>query len=179
VFKFTLLLILVSVLSCGRNTRTKLVEVPAEDTRLTCQVFDLVGASSLPDFSTLSSLGSFRTQKVNNPTSQNTSPMQMLKGTPFETHVEQFGIVCEGDLVLEDVGTHTLSVTSDDGSRLSLNSIVVISHDGLHGMSKKSANVFLTEQKVRVKLEYFNNLGPKGLILTVKSLGGLEEVAKF
>ena len=175
---FILILLILSV-ACGKGTRTKYVQLQPADTRMTCKVYDVVGASSLPDFSSLEALGSFKTARVNNPSTSPSQPMQMLSGTEFESHVEQFGLVCEGELNIEQTGSYVFYLNSDDGSKLTVNGITVLTNDGLHGMIKKNATLSLTKGSVRVKIEYFNNFGQKGLVFSVKEPAGLEEVARF
>lgn len=177
-FFIALLAILVS---CGKDTKTKIkyVEAKQKDTRMNCEVYDVIGQNSLPDFSSLTSLGSLKVDRLNSPSTGAADVMPTLSGSAFESHVEQFGLVCEGEIELALNGTHTFYLNSDDGSKLFINDVQIIANDGLHGMVKKSAAVGLNKGKIKVRIEYFNGFGQKGLVLSLKEPNGLEEIVKF
>jgi hypothetical protein len=67
-----------------------------------------------------------------------------------------FGLVFEGLLEIQEEGYYLLGVASDDGSKLYLKDKLLINHDGLHG--SQSPHTFLIPLKkgfYPVKLEYF------------------------
>ena len=182
--KFTMLLILL-LASCGKQTKTKteLVEVAAPKAKqLECNVFDLGGAvpSVMPNFSTLSSLGIVEVESLNNAATNNATAFPMLLGTKHESLLERFGLVCEGKLNIELTGSYIFSVNSDDGSKLFINGIQVVTNDGSHAMTKKSGTIVLLKGVVNVKIEYFNGNGDKGLVFSMKRPNvAFEELVKF
>mmetsp|Transcript_18541 Transcript_18541/g.21397 ORF Transcript_18541/g.21397 Transcript_18541/m.21397 type:complete len:712 (+) Transcript_18541:74-2209(+) len=62
-----------------------------------------------------------------------------------------------------DFLTKKICVTSDDGSKLFLDGVLVINNDGLHAMRRICADV--TEGTYKLDLEYFERTGYSGLIL--------------
>ncbi|MEE1750999.1 lectin [Streptomyces sp. SP18CS02] len=79
----------------------------------------------------------------------------------FVTHVI-------GNLNAPDTGSYTFRLTSDDGSRLSIDGQVVISHDGLHGAEPKDATVELTAGYHALRIEHFERDGGQQLTLAWK-----------
>ncbi|MBM3992639.1 MAG: DUF1549 domain-containing protein [Planctomycetes bacterium] len=80
------------------------------------------------------------------------------------TRNDTFGFVYEGFLIVPADGKYTFYLDSDDGSRLTVNSKVVITYDGIHGMGKvQRASVELKKGRVPIKLEYFQNVAGYGL----------------
>ncbi|HYV36026.1 MAG TPA: DUF1553 domain-containing protein [Gemmataceae bacterium] len=80
------------------------------------------------------------------------------------TRDEAFGFVFEGVLIVPQDGQYTFFLDSDDGSRLTVNSKVVLEYDGIHGVGQeKSAKVDLPKGRLPIKLEYFQNQGGLGL----------------
>lgn len=180
---FVLLFALVSLVSCGKDTKTKtkLVSAPVVDSRLSCDVFEVLGASALPDFSTLTSLGSVRVSELDNLSSNTTDMFKSFQGTDFENLVEQFGLVCKGKMKIKTSGNYNFQLLSDDGSRLLIDGVEVIANNGLHSATTKSATVFLLAgAEVNLEVQYFNNFGQKALRLAVKKPGAsLTETLKF
>ncbi|MCE2885409.1 MAG: M12 family metallo-peptidase [Planctomycetaceae bacterium] len=75
------------------------------------------------------------------------------------------GAVFEGWLEVPADGAWTLSLESDDGSRLLVGDEVVVSNDGLHGMTERSGTIGLAAGRHAIRIEYFDRDGPAGLIL--------------
>lgn len=73
------------------------------------------------------------------------------------------GAVFTGWLEIPTSGFWTLSTTSDDGSRLLLNGVVVVDNDGVHGMTTRSATLPLAAGKHAIRIEFFENGGGAGL----------------
>lgn len=175
---------LLALVSCGKRTVTETITVTSQpqDSRMTCKVYEVIGRSTLPNFSLLNSLGEVKVSELDSPKSNTTESFKALSGTPHESLVEQFGLDCIGELVAKQSGTHTINLNSDDGSRLSLNDFPLISNnDGLHSMTQKSVNVMLVKgQSYKIRVEYFQNFGEKGLVLSIKRPNvSLTEIVKF
>ncbi|KAA0932966.1 family 16 glycoside hydrolase [Streptomyces apricus] len=95
-----------------------------------------------------------------------------LKSTVDWSTAEDFGgfsdrFVSEvtGYLVVPSDGTYGLRLTSDDGSRLSIDGATVIDHDGLHGAEPKDASVQLTAGSHPLRIEHFERDGGQELRL--------------
>lgn len=78
---------------------------------------------------------------------------------PYVTHVT-------AELLIEEAGEYAFMLTSDDGSRLTLNGEVLIDHDGLHGaISKTSERVFLEQGAHPLRVDHFEAGGASVLKL--------------
>jgi glucose/arabinose dehydrogenase len=78
---------------------------------------------------------------------------------PFVTHVI-------GELLVEVPGAYTFMLTSDDGSRFTLNDALIINHDGRHGPTQKlSEPVMLEAGSYPLFIEHFDAGGGKRLLL--------------
>jgi len=83
-----------------------------------------------------------------------------------------YGFVFTGEINVPAVGAYTFYLSSDDGSRLSINGEVVVDHDGQHVFEEEQTGVvFLTAGKHDLKLEYFENSAADGLLLSWSSGG--------
>ena len=79
---------------------------------------------------------------------------------------EDYGFVFEGELEVLNAGTYTFRLDSDDGARLSINGKKVLEMDGIHGLTGyQDATVKLTAGKAKLRLDYFQAVGGKGLKL--------------
>ncbi|MFE7031234.1 family 16 glycoside hydrolase [Streptomyces sp. NPDC057621] len=76
-----------------------------------------------------------------------------------------------GYLVVPSDGTYGLRLTSDDGSRLSIDGATVIDHDGLHGAEPKDASVQLAAGSHPLRIDHFERDGGQELRLAWKPPG--------
>ena len=68
------------------------------------------------------------------------------------------GFVFEGVIVVPKDGRYTFFLDSDDGSRLLVNGLELIKHDGIHGQGQEQIKaVKLEAGRVPIRLEYFQN----------------------
>ena len=106
--------------------------------------------SSLPDFSALGAKAS------------GTIPAIAIA----QPHaLEHYGMTFDGLLRIDVTDVYTFALSSDDGSRLSIDGKVVVDHDGLHSLSERSAIVPLAEGYHRIKIAYFQGEGGDGLVV--------------
>ncbi|MGE5362059.1 MAG: alpha-L-fucosidase [Bacteroidales bacterium] len=77
----------------------------------------------------------------------------------------QFGFRYDGYLKVASTGVYQFALTSDDGSRLMIDSAVVVDNDGLHGSREKTGVVALAQGWHRIRVEFFQRDG--GLDLKV------------
>lgn len=177
-----LIIVLLTTIACGKDTRTvtrTVTETP--DTRMTCKVYDATGATSIPDTSAITPLAVIKVSELDNVTTNSSQVFRSFEGTGIENITEQFALDCSGQFTANVDGNYTLSLLSDDGSRLSVNSFEVITNDGLHGATTKNFSLFLLKnQTVTIRVRYFNAFGQKALRLTLKRPDiSLTEVMKF
>ena len=95
-------------------------------------------------------------------------------GTPAGL-TDRYAAVYEGALRVRDSGYYTLTLNSDDGSRLWLDGRLVIDHDGAHSMSAKSVALPLSEGLHDLRIEYFENTGEAGLEFSWTRPDGVRE----
>ena len=179
----TLTALTLTLVSCGKRTKKEIIEVEKEivPDQMTCNIYQVVGQNKLPNFSSLSSLGSVKVDRLDEPSMSESSNFSFLLGTEFEAQTKtEFGLVCEGEYEIPVTGEYTFFINSDDGSKLFLNDVPVVLNDGLHGMIKRGFRSTFTEGFLKVRVEYFANFGPKGLVLSVRRTGSsFEEPVLF
>ena len=82
---------------------------------------------------------------------------------------ENFGCRFRGLIDIGVSGSYTFFTTSDDGSNLYIDDILVVNNDGTHGTEQSSGNVELSEGEHVIEVNYFNKSG--GLSLFVHYQG--------
>jgi hypothetical protein len=87
---------------------------------------------------------------------------------------DNFVSEASGYLVAPRDGTYVFRLTSDDGSRLSLDGTTVIDHDGLHGAEPKDGVAELTAGAHPLRIEHFDRGGGQQLQLAWKPPGESE-----
>jgi len=83
---------------------------------------------------------------------------------------EAYGYVFEGWIKVPADGVYTFYVSSDDGSRLWIDD-VLIDNDGAHSLTEKSAEIPLAEGFHAIKLHFFENSGGDELYVHWKRPG--------
>ncbi|MBC7773605.1 MAG: hypothetical protein H7210_14005, partial [Pyrinomonadaceae bacterium] len=68
-------------------------------------------------------------------------------------------------------GSHEFRLTSDDGSRLRIDDLVIVDHDGRHGATSKTASASLDTGLHNLAVEYFDSGGNRRLTLEWKPPG--------
>lgn len=94
-----------------------------------------------------------------------------INGGDFTKLEDNFALVANGVLVIENSGTYSFRTWSDDGSLLSIGGKQLIDNDGLHGTGYKEATVELSAGAYPFVLEYFQGLGGKFLSMNWKRPG--------
>ena len=132
------------------------------------------GASSLPDFSSLTPVGSIYTKVLDIPTRSFTS------GFPGVTNrFEWFAIRYTGTFNVDTEGDYAFRLVSDDGSRLFIDGKKIIDNDGLHPTQSASGNAYLASGQHSIEVDYFQ--GPReeiALQLFWTPPGGSEEISE-
>ena len=96
------------------------------------------------------------------------------EGVPADL-TDRYAAVYSGVLRVRTSGRHTLTLNSDDGSRLWVDGRLVIDHDGPHSMSAKSVTLPLSVGLHDLKIEYFENAGEAGLEFSWTRPDGVKE----
>ena len=91
---------------------------------------------------------------------------EIVMNVPQLKQRDKFALRFTGNLRIPKAGKYTFYIRSDDGSRIYLNDKLVINHDGLHGMSEKSASIDLPAGSHAILVTYFDNGGGDGLEVT-------------
>lgn len=129
---------------------------------LLCKVYDLSSTkpSNLPNFSTLTPVGSFTTDILNvtAQTWSNSFPLFPAL-SPLRSMKEWYGVVCEGIWESQKSQQIKVYLGSDDGSKFYLDGNLEINHDGIHGPSTVSKSINVLKKDYPVKIEYYQ--GPK------------------
>jgi hypothetical protein len=85
---------------------------------------------------------------------------------------ESFAAVFEGWIEVPVTGVYTFNLASDDGSRLTIDSNVLIDNDGIHGMRTLSGSLALMKGLHAIRLEFFQGKGGIGLELQAEGQNG-------
>jgi glucose/arabinose dehydrogenase len=89
---------------------------------------------------------------------------------------DTFAVRETGYLNVPRAGTYTLSVASNDGSRVWLDGQQVIDNDGVHAMRTRSATLTLAAGNHALRVESFENVGGAGLALVWSGPGIARQV---
>jgi hypothetical protein len=81
------------------------------------------------------------------------------------------GAVFHSALHIPGTGLYTLSIESDDGSKLFIGDDLLIDNDGLHGMQERGASVGLEAGFHRLRVEYFQRFSNRGLVVRIEGAG--------
>ena len=92
------------------------------------------------------------------------------------TRTDHFAIRYEGAFLAPMQGDYIFKIESDDGSRLIIDSLPLLTNDGIHGVTAKSASVKLAPGPHNFRLEYFQGArSGAALKLSVTPPGGAEK----
>ena len=124
---------------------------------LNSRFYNLTSPTTLPDFSSLT------------PYQYGTVPLLVFGSTSGSCAgsgvSDNFGAVFEGWIEAPTEGTYTMSLTSDAGSQLYLDGVLVIDHNGIHTYSEKTGTVYLKAGFHSIRIPFFEAVGTCGLTL--------------
>ena len=102
-------------------------------------------------------------------------PKATGSGIAFEVGLAKgdnnFALRFEGFFRAEAAGAYTFNLSSDDGSRLTIDDRTVVDNDGTHAASSKSATVELTKGVHKVVVDYFQGGGESVLEVEIEGRG--------
>ncbi len=75
---------------------------------------------------------------------------------PADHKAEYFGVVYDGYIKVPTAGAYTLFTTSDDGSNITIDDVLITDNDGAHGESEEAGYVLLAAGLHKVKIQYYN-----------------------
>ena len=136
---------------------------------LQVRLYDLTAPTALPDFTALTPF-----QYATVPALSYGSTTGTCVGSGRTDNV---GAVFEGWLMVGTEGMHTLSLTSDAGSRLWVDGVLVVDHDGLHSYTEKTATAWLEAGRHAIRVSFFEATGSCGLTLKWAPPGTSSRVA--
>ena len=82
---------------------------------------------------------------------------------------EQFGLIYTGYVTVPEEDVYSFSVSSNDGSRLSVADKLIVDNDGLHGAYEKEGEIALKKGLHKIELLYFQAGGGKALNVFIKN----------
>jgi hypothetical protein len=135
-------------------------------TGLQGQIYNLRKYSKgLPDFEKKKPVGTVYTTSLNVPA------QDFRLGFPGVTkRTEWFAIDYRGKFWIQMQGVYKFTLTSDDGSKLYIDDLLVIDNDGVHGTIAKEGSVTLAEGVHRIRVSYFQGPGyAVALVLEVQA----------
>ena len=93
---------------------------------------------------------------------------------------DYFAAKYEGQLIVNESGSYTINMASDDGSMLFVDGVAVIDNDGLHGTQTRSVSLNLEAGAHDIEVRYFENGGSQTLQLAWAGpdTGGVMEVIR-
>ncbi|MFF5103352.1 family 16 glycoside hydrolase [Streptomyces sp. NPDC000134] len=92
----------------------------------------------------------------------------------FGGFADDFVTEVTGYLLAPTDGTYVFRLTSDDGSRLTLDGSTVVDHDGLHGAEPKDGTVHLTAGAHPLRIDHFERDGGQELRLSWRPPGAAD-----
>lgn len=137
----------------------KKCEDPHPDLNMLCHVYDFTGRSTLAnDLATAPHLGSFYMDKWDITSRDYNQGFPKLPAS-LQYLREYYAVRCFAKLKVTTGGTHTFSITSDDGMRVLLNNAVVLSDDGLHAPRTQASTAILYSGLYDLEVQWFQ--GPR------------------
>lgn len=88
-----------------------------------------------------------------------------LDELPVDSSEDHYAVIFTSNLNIPEDGVYSFKLTSDDGSRCSIDGKCVMDNDGSHSLKSVMTELKLTKGKHFVKVEYFEDHGGQGLSL--------------
>ena len=84
---------------------------------------------------------------------------------------DNFGYIFSGYIEIDYPGTYEFQTISDDGSRLFINSKLIVDNDGLHSKKAKVGLIKLDQKRYKIVVEYFERGGQETLEVSWRGPG--------
>jgi len=161
--------LLVVVLLFSGITLGKAFAADELEAGLKAEYFDMGDAvEDFPDVKDKKATVTHVEKQVNVDTTQDKWP-----GTELTNH---FYARWTGVIKIAKDGKYKFYTNSDDGSRLAIDGKQVVDNGGLHAMEEKDGDVELKAGNHDIKIEYFENDGDHGCIVSWEPAGGAKQV---
>jgi len=95
----------------------------------------------------------------------------MTPELPVNHAPEFFGVVYDGYINVPADGNYTFYTTSDDGSSLMIDGVLITDNDGAHGESEEAGYVKLAAGLHKVKVQYYNGSSDFAFAVAVEGPG--------
>ena len=82
-----------------------------------------------------------------------------------------YAFVFDGYIKVPETNVYTFFLTSNDGSKLIIDDVQTLDHDGLHGLEEKALSLALSAGLHKISVYYFQNGGSDGLALEWRATG--------
>lgn len=112
--------------------------------------------NALPDFTKL--------------TPKESGPAESIE-VKYAKRQDNFALRFEGLLKLEQAGSYTFHLHSDDGSRILIDGAIVVDHDGIHGGTDKTGKVKLAAGPHSAEVQFFEAQGGEELTAQIEGPG--------
>jgi len=89
---------------------------------------------------------------------------------------DNYGFVFDGFIKIPAKGVYTFYISSDDGSKLSIDNKILIDNDGMHGIVEKSNEIPLAKGYHAIKVLFFERSGGDALQVQWKGPGFAEQM---
>ncbi len=130
------------------------------------QVYQMLQVPYLPYFTYMKPLATVYTKSLNIPAQD---AVQGFPGLPNLT--EWLAIDYHGTFWISDAGTYHFQLTSDDGSKLYIDDVLVINNDGIHPPRAEEGQIELKKGSHRIRVSYFEGTREQfALVLCVARL---------
>ncbi|MBL7877429.1 MAG: fibronectin type III domain-containing protein [Cyclobacteriaceae bacterium] len=87
------------------------------------------------------------------------------------TQNDNFGFVFTGFLQIPTTGSYTFYTSSDDGSKLWVNGVLIVNNDGLHGTQERQGTMTLNAGYYPIRCEFFEAGGGEALTVSWQGPG--------
>jgi len=79
---------------------------------------------------------------------------------------DNFALVFNKTISIETAGNYSFSTTSDDGSKLYIDDVLLVDNDGIHNVTTVTGEIFLEPGEYSLRVEYFEATGGQTLTAT-------------
>jgi hypothetical protein len=95
-----------------------------------------------------------------------TADFSHLAVLPGQTRLDAYGIRYRAYVMVENSGLYEFTTTSDDGSLLRIDGMIIVANDGLHAVETRSGSIWLAAGAHPIELDYAEWYGDQVLALT-------------
>lgn len=134
--------------------------------------FSIISAPVLSEYQYRVYYGDFNQLPVFESRSPNRQGRTNTLSLSISNREDYYAITFEKVIEVAQAGIYEFALTSDDGSRLIIDSTEIINNDGLHAPVTKEGQVYLDQGSHQLRVEFFEKFGGNTLELQYRSTGG-------